>query len=159
MDARNLLVRGYAMGARVYPTMGGMVIGCCTALLLGYASLVQAQIPLRLELLASQETVPLTAAQKEAKQLATALAGTPTPQADTSKAGPLTVILEQPLSPGQRPMVPVFFVGSMEGRFVGGQQTLASPVAPEPSHTVEDANRPMFIPASQAAVAVELLIE
>jgi hypothetical protein len=91
--------------------------------------------------------------------LAVALRNERAPHAETAQTTPLEITVEQPLALGQRPVLPLFATEHVEGRLVGGQQTLISPVAQTSTGAAADANRPMFMPATEAAVAVEMLFE
>ena len=104
------------------------------------------------------ESLPLTTAQEQARQLATALAGTPDAAPTSKRRTLLGIVTEQPVRLGTRVVLPLLTGPGVEGRLVSGEQTFASPVE-EGVTVAEDAQRPLFLPAAKAAVAVELLVE
>lgn len=104
-------------------------------------------------------SLPLTTAQEQARQLATVLVETQGSAATTARRTPLGVVTDQAIQPGTRVILPLFTLGDIEVRLVSGEQTLASPVADDGETVEEDAQRPSFIPASKAALAVEMLVK
>jgi hypothetical protein len=160
MYATEPCIGGDAGVGRVSPIVIGLIcLWCCTVLLPGQVSLARAQTSPRPETVDGNESQPLTAAQEKARQLAVALHNERESRAETAAAASPGIVVEQPPAPGQRPVVPLFAAKGIEGRLVGGQQTLASPVTEISAGAAADANRPMFMPATQAAVAVEVLFE
>jgi hypothetical protein len=105
----------------------------------------------------SEEFAPLTVPQQKARQLATILIGKrETPIAPTQKT-PLRVIAEQAMRLGKRTIIPLFVLSHLEGRLVGGRQTFAFSLDRISSVAKEDARRPLFLPASQAIMALEVV--
>ena len=107
----------------------------------------------------SQDASSLTAAQEEARQLATALTGKRKSAGGAEKISPLSVIADQTMRLGKRVVLRRFAWKNVDVRLVGGEQTFASPVDEASATASEDAGRPVFLPASQAAVAIEVLGE
>ncbi|GIX48140.1 MAG: hypothetical protein KatS3mg131_2351 [Candidatus Tectimicrobiota bacterium] len=106
--------------------------------------------------LEADEPASLTAAQEEARRLAAALLEEQPPPTPVLKV-PLAIITERPLRPGERLVIVLFRTRHLEGRLLGGVQTLASPTDLL-AVVVLDARRPTFLPAEQAAVAVEMAV-
>jgi hypothetical protein len=117
------------------------------------------QVEALIETSDAAESLPLTTAQKQARQLATVLAEKPVTAPASERRAPLGVITDQGMRPGTRVIVPIFTGPGMEGRLVSGEQTFASPVEEEGAIVAEDARRPLFLPAAKAALAFELLVE
>jgi hypothetical protein len=69
----------------------------------------------------------------------------------------LGIIVEQSTRLGQRTVIRLFVWGNIEVQLVGGEQTFASPVDETVVTVSEAAGRPVFLPASPTAVAVEAL--
>jgi hypothetical protein len=106
------------------------------------------------------ESLPLTTAQEQARQLATVLVEQRQTAPASERRTPLGVITDQSMRPGTRVILPVFTGPGVEGRLVSGEQTFASPVEDgEDAVVVEDAQRPLFLPAAKAALGFELLVE
>jgi hypothetical protein len=103
------------------------------------------------------ESPPLTTAQEQARQLATALGETQSVAPATAKRTPLEVVFDRAVRLGTRAVLPIFTAWSMEGRIVSGEQTLASPVEDDQITEEEDARRPLFVPASTTSLAVEVV--
>jgi hypothetical protein len=134
--------------------------------LLGWPDLLLAQgVGARSQLEALMETpeeaasLPLTTAQEQARQLATVLVETQSSAATTARRTPLGVVPDRAVRLGTRVVQPLFTLWDLEVWLVGGEQTIASPVADDGETVEEDAQRPLFIPASKAAVAVEMLVK
>jgi hypothetical protein len=72
---------------------------------------------------------------------------------------PSSITVEPPPLPGRRPAVHLFAILGMDVWLMGGQYTLNSPVAETSSGAAADANRPLFMPATQAEIAVEVRSE
>lgn len=105
-----------------------------------------------------EELTALTPAQKSARQLATALSREQHSSAKPAQTLPLDILAEQTLRLGNRLILPLFATTHLEGRFLGGRQTFASPVAHAASEDEEDAKRPLFIPsAEETFMALEIL--
>lgn len=66
---------------------------------------------------------------------------------------------EQVMRPGTRVILPLFTTRSIEGRLVSAEQTLASPVEDDGATVNGEARRPLFVPASNTALALEILVE
>jgi hypothetical protein len=105
------------------------------------------------------ESLPLTAAQEQARQLATALEGTQEVAPATVKRTPLEIVFDRAVRLGTRVVLPVFTAWGIEGRVVSGEQTLASPVEDDGATEEEDARRPLFVPASKTSLAFEVLVK
>jgi hypothetical protein len=106
------------------------------------------------------ESLPLTTAQEQARQLATVLVGGQPRAAPTAERRTLFgVITDQPLRPGTRVILPIFTGQGIEGRLVSGEQTFTSPVEEEGTTAQEDARRPLFLPAAKSTLSFELLVE
>ena len=105
------------------------------------------------------ESLPLTTAQEQARQLATVLGERPQTAPASERRTLLGVITDQTMRPGTRVILPIFTGPGIEGRLVSGEQTFASPVEEEDAVVAEDARRPLFLPAAKAALAFELLVE
>jgi hypothetical protein len=105
------------------------------------------------------ESLPLTTAQEQARQLATALGKTQGVAPATAKRTPLEVVFDRAVRLGTRAVLPVFTAWGMEGRIVSGEQTLASPVEDGGTTEEEDARRTLFVPASTTSLAFEVLVE
>jgi hypothetical protein len=99
----------------------------------------------------------LTAAQREARQLATTLGGEREARQASPVQVPLPLVPEQVLQPGRRLIITIFRTPHLEARLLGGVQTFASPVATTADTARNDARRPQFLPAEQGAVALEVL--
>jgi len=97
----------------------------------------------------------LTPAQAEAQRLATQLLGEQRGFQAAIKT-PLEVVPEEGMYLGKRSVIVLFVTQGIEGRLLGGRQTFASPINISAA-VVVDAQRPAFIPASQALIAVEML--
>lgn len=108
---------------------------------------------------ASPEAPPLSGAQEQARRLATALTGKRESAVIVEKASPLGIPADQTRRLGQRMVIRLFVWRHVDVRLVGGEQTFVSPVDEASITAPEDAGRPVFRPASQAAVAVEVLAE
>lgn len=159
MDRRAGLIRRVLMVRRAwYTTLAVLGVWSSVSLLSG-VPMVRAQARSLSESGEPQDSLPLTQAQEEARQLAIALTNERDSGGRAASAIPLSITVEPALAPGQRPVLPLFQAVGMEGRLLGGQQTLASPVEATSANTVDDANRPLFVPATEAAVAVDLLFE
>jgi hypothetical protein len=105
------------------------------------------------------ESLPLTTAQEQARQLATVLAERPRTAHASERRTLFGVITDQAMRPGTRVILPIFTGPGIEGRLVSGELTFISPVAEEGTTVAEDARRPLFLPAAKAALAFELLVE
>jgi hypothetical protein len=141
-------------------------VGVLWLVLLGWPGLLLAQdVSARSQLEALMETpeeavsLPLTTAQEQARQLATVLVDPQGSTAATPRRTPLGVVTDQAIQPGARVVLPLFPLWDIEVRLVSGEQTLASPVADDGETVEEDAQRPLFIPASKGAFAVEMLVK
>jgi hypothetical protein len=77
---------------------------------------------------AAEESPPLTAAQQEAQNLATALLEKQEGASTPSPSPSLSLRAEQPLRPGERLYILLFSWLGLHMYLVSGQQTLASPV-------------------------------
>jgi hypothetical protein len=133
---------------------------CCSAtLLLAQERGRRSQVEALADISEETESLPLTTAQEQARQLATVLVETRRTPPAAGKRTPLGVVFDQPVQLGNRVIVPIFSVQSVEGRIVSGEQTFASPVEDAGATVTEDAWRPLFLPASKAAIAVEILVE
>jgi hypothetical protein len=142
------------------PVVIGLVcLWCCTVLVSGQASLARAQTTPRPELSDAHESPPLTAVQEEARQLVGALRAERAPRAETAPAAPQRIVVEPPPAEGERPVILHVAIRAVAWRLVGGEQTLRSPVAETTAATAADANRPLFLPATHAAVAADMLFE
>ena len=126
--------------------------------LLAQRSGAGSQVEALIETSDAGESLPLPTAQEQARQLATVLVGAPDAAPASERRTPLGVVAEQPLRPGTRVILPIYTGPGIEGRVVSGEQTFASPVE-EGTTVAEDAQRPLFLPASKAALAFELLVE
>jgi hypothetical protein len=159
MDTKEPRLRGNigVRGVASVVIVGFISLCSVPALLPGQAPPAWAQTSPGQETLDSNESQPLTAGQEEARQLARALGHSRELSAETAETAQSGIAVEQPQVP-RRPVVSLFITQGVEGRLVGGQYTLASPVA-EISEAAADANRPMFVPATQAAVGAEVLFE
>jgi hypothetical protein len=147
-------------------TVRVVLVGVLWLVLFGLPGLLLAQERgARSQLEALMETpeeaasLPLTTAQEQARQLATVLVATQGSAATTARRTPLGVVTDQALQPGTRVILPLFDLGDIEVRLVSGEQTMASPVADDGETEAEDARRPLFIPASKSAFAVEMLVK
>jgi hypothetical protein len=105
------------------------------------------------------ESLPLTTAQEQARQLATVLVGRSATAPASGRRTPLGVITDQPLRPGTRVILPIFTGQGIEGRLVSGEQTFTSPVEDDGATVEEDARRPLFLPAAKSTLSFELLVE
>jgi hypothetical protein len=132
---------------------------CVPTVLLAQERSSRSQVEALADLSEETEALPLTTAQEQARQLATVLVETPGSRRAAGKRTPLGVVLDQPVQPGTRVIVPIFAVPGVEGHIVSSEQTFASPVEDEGATVREDARRPLFIPASKTAIAVEVLVE
>jgi hypothetical protein len=148
-----------------YIHLRGISLAVLWLLLAGWSGSLLAQAPgagsqveALIETPDAAESLPLTTAQEQARQLATALAGTPDAASTAKRRALLGVVTEQPIRLGTRVILPLVTGPGIEGRLVSGEQTFASPVE-EGVTVAEDAQRPLFLPAAKAAVAVELLVE
>jgi hypothetical protein len=103
----------------------------------------------------SQDAPPLTTAQEQARQLATALTGTREASVVPENLPALGILADQARRLGRRLVIPLFAWHGIEIRFVGGEQTFASPVDEASAAAPEEAGRPSFPPATQATVGVE----
>lgn len=99
----------------------------------------------------------LTAAQREAQQLATALGNGEAARRESPVQIPLPLVPEQVLQPGKRLIITLFRTPHLEARLLGGMQTFASPVETTADTARDDARRPRFLPAEQGAMALEIL--
>jgi hypothetical protein len=151
---------------RRYAAVGALSVGVLWLALCGSSTLLLAQergrrsqVEALTDISEEAESLPLTTAQEHARQLATVLVESPGATPATAKRMSLGVVLDQPVQPGRRVIVPIFAVQGVEGRIVSGEQTFASPVEDEGGTVREDARRPLFIPASTTAIAVEVLVE
>jgi len=136
-----------------------LVLCCSPILLLAQERSSRAQVEALAEISEETESLPLTTAQEQARQLATVLIERREATPAAGKRTPLGVVFDQPVQLGRRVVVPIFAVQSVQGRIVSGEQTFASPVEDEGATVKEDARRPLFLPASTAAIAVEVLVE
>jgi hypothetical protein len=160
MDARASQVQDHSLVARVIPVIVGLaLLWGGAALLMGRVSLAAAQPGPSLETHNDEEAQPLTPAQQEARQLAMILSNKPESQRGATAANSASITVDQPLRLGSRSVMPLFALQGVEGRLVGGQQTFASPVEQVSPSVAEDANRPLFVPATQAVIAVDILVE
>jgi hypothetical protein len=125
------------------------------ALVLLYQPLVLAQTTAPAGTADSQDAPPLTKAQEQARQLATALTDKRETTIGPENLPALGILADQTMHLGKRLVIPLFAWQGIEIRFVGGEQTFASPVDEASDTAPEDAGRPLFLPASQAAVGVE----
>lgn len=80
------------------------------------------------EVAPSNDSSPLTAAQQEAKELATVLSEEEESPVASPPPTPLALLAEQPLRPGERVAILLFSWLGFDLYLVSGQQTLASPV-------------------------------
>jgi hypothetical protein len=128
-------------------------------LILGWASLAAAQANFHSATWDKEESLSLTPAREQARQLAITLRNEREFYSATAATVPLGLVVQPPSAPRQRPVVTLFVIQGVEGRVVGGQYTLLSPVAQTSSEAEADAQRPMFVPATQAAIATEVLFE
>jgi hypothetical protein len=145
---------------------GVFPVGVLWLVLFGWPGLLLAQdVGARSQLEALMETpeeaasLPLTTAQEQARQLATGLVETPGSATPAARHTPLAVVIDQAMQPGTRVILPLLILWGLEVRLVSGEQTLASPVEDDGETVEEDARRPLFIPASKTAVAVEMLVK
>jgi hypothetical protein len=136
-----------------------LALCCSSTLLLAQERSRRSQVEALAAISEETESLPLTTAQEQARQLATVLVETPGATPATGKRTPLGVVFDQPVQPGTRVIVPIFAVQGVEGRIVSGEQTFASPVEEDGATVTEDARRPLFLPASKTAIAVEILVE
>jgi hypothetical protein len=125
------------------------------ALVMLHASLALAQTASSANTADSQDAPPLTTAQEQARQLATALTGKGEATVFPENLQALGILADQTMHLGKRLVIPLFAWHGVEIRFVGGEQTFASPVDEAAATVPEDAGRPLFLPASQTAVGVE----
>ena len=136
-----------------------LVLCCSPTLLLAQERSSRSQVEALAEIAEETESLPLTTAQEQARQLARVLVETSGGAPAAGKRTPLGVLLDRPVQPGTRVIVPIFAMQGVEGRIVSSEQTFASPVEDEGATVREDARRPLFIPASTTAIAVEVLVE
>jgi hypothetical protein len=130
------------------------------ALLLAQTAGTDSQVEALVETPDTAESLPLTTAQEQARQLATVLVGGKSHTAPAAERRTLLgVITAQPLRPGTRVILPIFTGQGVEGRLVSGEQTFTSPVEEEGTTVQEDARRPLFLPAAKTALSFELLVE
>jgi hypothetical protein len=127
--------------------------------LLAQASSARSQLEALMETPEEAASLPLTTAQEQARQLATVLVETQGAAATAAKRTPLGVVIDQAVQPGTRVILPLFTLWGLEVRLVSGEQTLASPVEDDGETVAEDARRPLFIPASKTAFAVDMLVK
>lgn len=104
-------------------------------------------------------SLPLTTAQEQAKQLATVLIATQEAAPSAKRSSLLGVVTDQAMRPGTRVVLPLFTAQGIEGRLVSAEQTFASPVEDDGVTVTVDARRPLFLPASNTALAFEILVE
>jgi hypothetical protein len=120
-----------------------------------HASLVLAQTPSSADTADSQDVPPLTTGQEQARQLATALTGKREATVLPENLQALGLLADRTMHLGKRLVIPLFTWHGIEIRFVGGEQTFASPVAEAATTAPEDTGRPLFLPAAPTAVGVE----
>lgn len=142
---------------RVFFVGAVVLLLCLPSLLLAQAAGNRSQIEALIATADEAESLPLTTAQGQARQLATVLLETQSTSSTTAKRTPLGIITEQAVYPGMRVILPLFTWQSVEARLVSGEQTFASPVDGAGATETADARRPLFIPASNAAIALEVL--
>lgn len=99
----------------------------------------------------------LTPAQREAQSLAAALGGGREARRTAPIQVPLAIVPDQVLQPGKRLIVTLLTTSHLEARLIGGVQTFASPVEPTAATARREARRPLFLPAEQSAVALQIL--
>jgi hypothetical protein len=126
------------------------------ALVLLHTPLVLAQTTSSADSADSQDAPPLTTAQEQARQLATALTGKGEATVFPENLPALGILADRTMHLGKRLVIPLFAWHGVEIRFVGGEQTFASPVDEAAATAPEEAGRPLFLPASQTAVGVEV---
>jgi hypothetical protein len=120
-----------------------------------HAPLALAQTPSSTNTADSQDAPPLTTAQEQARQLATALTGTRETGVFPENLPALGILADQTMRLGKRLVLPLFAWHGIEIRFVGGEQTFASPVDEASTTAPAETGRPSFLPAAQTAVGVE----
>jgi hypothetical protein len=127
------------------------------ALVMLHEPLVMAQTTSSVGTADSQDAPSLTTAQEQARQLATALTtGKREATVVPENLPALGLLADQTMRLGKRLVIPLFAWHGIEIRFVGGEQTFASPVDEASTTAPEDTGRPSFLPASQAAMGVEV---
>jgi hypothetical protein len=134
-----------------------LALCCSPSLLLAQMTGSRAQAKALAVTSEEKESLPLTTAQKQAQQLATGLAETQGVAPTVARRTPLEVVFDRAARLGTRLVLPLFTAWGIEGRIVSGEQTLASPVEGEGATVVEDARRPLFVPASTTSLAFEVV--
>ena len=118
----------------------------------------EAQLPLQ-EAFYDDELPPLTAAQQEARQLATVLIGKKQPVTTaTIPKTPFVLLAEQSLRPGKRLVIVLFTWRHGQTRLVSGQQTFVSPID-EVASISAGARRSIPAHMADIALAVEVLVD